>query len=101
MIRHDRERNRVDTEATGQVFDTFASQSQRCSKLLPEKRSLPHKSARSRDVTDTEIARVKRSIDQFNQQRNDWIEKVDDEITLAVEKTGVAPEPDALNLIDR
>ena len=25
MIRHDRERNRVDTEATGQVFDTFAS----------------------------------------------------------------------------
>ena len=77
------------------------AQSQRCSKLLPEKRSLPHKSARSRDVTDTEIARVKRSIDQFNQQRNDWMEKVDDEITLAVEKTGVAPEPDALNLIDR
>ena len=46
--------------------------------------------ARSRDVTDAEIARVKRSIDQFNQQRNDWIEKVDDEITNAVDKAGVA-----------
>lgn len=48
--------------------------------------------ARSRDVTDAEIARVKRSIDQFNQQRNDWIEKVDDEITTAVDKAGVAPD---------
>lgn len=41
--------------------------------------------ARSRDVTDAEIARVKRSIDGFNQQRNDWIEKVDDELTEMVE----------------
>ena len=49
--------------------------------------------ARSRDVTDAEIARVKRSIDQFNQQRNDWIEKVDDEITEAVEKAGTAADP--------
>ena len=48
--------------------------------------------ARSRDVTDAEIARVKRSIDQFNQQRNDWIEKVDDEITEAVEKAGTAAD---------
>ena len=45
--------------------------------------------ARSRDVTDAEIARVKRSIDGLNQQRNDWIEKVDDEITIAVEQAGV------------
>lgn len=37
--------------------------------------------ARSRDVSDTQIAKVKRAIDGFNQQRNDWIEKVDDEIT--------------------
>jgi len=49
--------------------------------------------ARSRDVTDAEIARVKRSIDSFNQQRNDWIEKVDDEITQAIEKSGVTPDP--------
>ena len=45
--------------------------------------------ARSRDVTDAEIARVKRSIDGYNQQRNDWIEKVDDEITVMVESSEV------------
>jgi hypothetical protein len=37
--------------------------------------------ARSRNVSDMEIARVKRSIDGYNQQRNDWIEKVDDQIS--------------------
>jgi hypothetical protein len=45
--------------------------------------------ARSRDVTDSEIAQVKRSIDGYNQQRNDWIEKIDDEITVQVEGSGV------------
>ncbi len=45
--------------------------------------------ARSRDVTDSEIAQVKRSIDGYNQQRNDWIEKIDDEITSQVEDCGV------------
>ena len=34
--------------------------------------------ARSLDVSDAEIARVKRSIDRLNQQRNDWIEKIDE-----------------------
>ena len=51
--------------------------------------------ARSRDVTDAEIARVKRSIDQYNQQRNDWIEKVDDEISAQVAATGVSVPNDA------
>ena len=51
--------------------------------------------ARSRDVTDQEIARVKRSIDGFNQQRNDWIEKVDDEITALVESNSVNVAADA------
>lgn len=37
--------------------------------------------ARSRDVSDAEIAQVKRNIDGFNQQRNDHIEKLDDWIT--------------------
>jgi hypothetical protein len=31
---------------------------------------------------------VKRSIDGYNQQRNDWIEKIDDEITSLVETSG-------------
>jgi hypothetical protein len=45
--------------------------------------------ARSRDVTDSEIAQVKRSIDGYNQQRNDWIEKIDDEITTLLEASQV------------
>ena len=34
--------------------------------------------ARSPDVNDARIAAVKRAIDGYNQQRNDWIEKIDD-----------------------
>ena len=37
--------------------------------------------ARSPDVSDARIAAVKRAIDRLNQQRNDWIEKIDDEIS--------------------
>lgn len=51
--------------------------------------------ARSPDVSDTEIARVKRSIDRYNQQRNDWIEKVDDEISALIEAAEVAVADDA------
>jgi len=38
--------------------------------------------ARSPSVSDAEIARVKRSIDRLNQNRNDWIERIDDKISL-------------------
>ena len=51
--------------------------------------------ARSRDVTDEKIAQVKRAIDGYNQNRNDWIEKVDDEITSMLTEQGIQPEPDA------
>lgn len=37
--------------------------------------------ARSPDVTDVRIAEVKRNIDKLNQQRNDWIERLDDWLT--------------------
>jgi hypothetical protein len=37
--------------------------------------------ARSPTASDAEIAQVKRAIDKLNQQRNDWIEKLDDWIT--------------------
>ena len=37
--------------------------------------------ARSPDVGDARIAEVKRTIDGYNQNRNDWIEKIDDWIT--------------------
>jgi hypothetical protein len=51
--------------------------------------------ARSPDVSDAEIARVKRSIDGFNQQRNDWIEKVDDQIIQLVADQGTPAGEDA------
>ena len=52
--------------------------------------------ARSPDVTDQEIARVKRSIDGFNQQRNDWIEKIDDQIAKLIIDRKIETRDDAL-----
>ncbi|MBW3597233.1 MAG: DUF4254 domain-containing protein [Planctomycetes bacterium] len=46
--------------------------------------------ARSREVSDARIAQVKRAIDGLNQQRNDWIEKLDDYITTDLESRGIA-----------
>jgi hypothetical protein len=51
--------------------------------------------ARSPDVSDAEIARVKRSIDRYNQQRNDAIEQLDDWITGKLEESTVVPQPNA------
>lgn len=51
--------------------------------------------ARSRDVSDAEIARVKRAIDGYNQQRNDWIEKVDDLITQMLEQQHIVADAHA------
>ncbi len=47
--------------------------------------------ARSRDVSDGKIAEVKRNIDRYNQQRNDWIEKIDDWITAYLIEAGPVP----------
>src|SRR5438067_1435458 len=51
--------------------------------------------ARSPTASDTEIARVKRAIDKLNQQRNDWIEKLDDWVTEELGRRGVATPDDA------
>jgi hypothetical protein len=51
--------------------------------------------ARSPDVSDAEIARVKRSIDRYNQQRNDAIEQLDDWITAKLVELDVNARPDA------
>jgi hypothetical protein len=51
--------------------------------------------ARSPDVSDSEIARVKRSIDRLNQQRNDAIEKLDDWITNFLHESRITSPSDA------
>jgi hypothetical protein len=51
--------------------------------------------ARSPSASDAEIAQVKRAIDKLNQQRNDWIEKLDDWLTEELARRGVTPPPDA------
>jgi len=53
------------------------------------------KAPSSHDVSDQEIARVKRSIDRFNQQRNDWIEKLDDQIADLLASNDVSPSSEA------
>jgi hypothetical protein len=45
--------------------------------------------ARSPDVTDAEMARVKRAIDKLNQRRNDLIEQLDDCLLAELADSGV------------
>ncbi|MEN6406859.1 MAG: DUF4254 domain-containing protein [Thermoguttaceae bacterium] len=51
--------------------------------------------ARSPDVSDADMAEVKRSIDRLNQQRNDLIERLDDFLVAALSASKVVPAPDA------
>ena len=51
--------------------------------------------ARSPVADDPTIAGVKRRIDKLNQQRNDWIEKIDDFLTGLLRERGVATPQDA------
>lgn len=51
--------------------------------------------ARSPDVTDQRIAAVKRAIDRYNQQRNDWIEKIDEAFIAMLADEGVLPSASA------
>ncbi|NQU26054.1 MAG: DUF4254 domain-containing protein [Candidatus Nealsonbacteria bacterium] len=51
--------------------------------------------ARSRDVSDAELAQVKRNIDGLNQRRNDLIERLDDHLIGVLAAAGVEVWPGA------
>ena len=51
--------------------------------------------ARSPDVSDARIAAVKRAIDRYNQQRNDWIEKIDEALIELLAAEGILPRAGA------
>jgi hypothetical protein len=51
--------------------------------------------ARSPDVSDARIAMVKRAIDGYNQQRNDWIERLDEALIETLADAGAKPGPKA------
>ena len=51
--------------------------------------------ARSSEVSDARIAEVKRAIDGYNQQRNDWIERIDEGFIELFGSLGVQPSENA------
>jgi hypothetical protein len=51
--------------------------------------------ARSPDVSDADLAQVKRTIDKLNQQRNDLIEQLDEYLLQQLQALGVTPAPEA------
>jgi hypothetical protein len=51
--------------------------------------------ARSPDAPDKRIAEVKRAIDGYNQQRNDWIERIDEALIQIMAADSVLPQAGA------
>jgi uncharacterized membrane protein YccC len=68
---------------------TWIAQNHRCNCSLWQHED----QARRRDVPDADIADIKRTIDQFNQQRNDAIERIDEALLTRLQDR--APQADA------
>jgi hypothetical protein len=51
--------------------------------------------ARSPEVSDQRIAEVKRAIDRYNQQRNDWIERIDAFLIDWLAREAISPQKGA------
>jgi hypothetical protein len=66
-------------ESADEVWRWIAA-NHRCNRLLWAEEDL----ARRTDVPDAEIARNKRAIDRFNQQRNDAVERIDEALLARI-----------------
>lgn len=49
--------------------------------------------ARNPTASAEQIAQVKRAIDRLNQNRNDWVEKLDDWLTDELQRLGISASP--------
>ena len=65
----------LDTIQADDLLNTFIVSNSICNYKLWHEEDF----ARRQDVDDNDIARVKRNIDGWNQKRNDFIEKIDEE----------------------
>ncbi len=83
--------HQAEVQSAGEGFWRLVSEQFRFNFLLWHEEDI----ARSREVSDEQIATVKRAIDRYNQQRNDHIEKLDDFITEELDRRNVVPVPGA------
>ncbi len=92
----------ADRQLIGQVEDWAAGdvRTQALLRLVEQQHEfnfrLWHKEdiARCPESSDAEIAQVKRDIDRLNQQRNDWIEKIDEWLVEDLTELGIEPNSD-------
>ena len=81
--------HRQESDETASDFLTLVREQHRLNYNLWHQEDI----ARSPDVSDAEIAQVKRNIDRLNQERNDHIEMLDTVIIELIRRHGLPPSP--------